>query len=298
MPWIAITIETDCQHAEALADALLEKGALSASIEDADAGTPAETPQFGEPGSVTTPGWTRSRVVALLEEDTDPDILLTVCVPVAGLATLPTYTSEVVAEQNWVQLTQAQFEPIQVSDRLWIVPSWHEAPDPEAIVLVLDPGMAFGTGSHPTTRLCLEWLERSVTPNVSLLDYGCGSGILAIAAARLGAGNVLGVDIDPQAVSAAADNAERNQVSARFEDSTKDILGQFDIVVANILSNPLKALAPAICSHVRPGGKLALSGILAEQAEELIEAYAPYLALSVADTRDGWVCLAGTKDSA
>ena len=298
MPWIAITIETDCQHAEALADALLEQGALSASIEDADAGTPAETPQFGEPGSVTTPGWTRSRVVALLEEDTDPDILLTVCVPVAGLATLPTYTSEVVAEQNWVQLTQAQFEPIQVSDRLWIVPSWHEAPDPEAIVLVLDPGMAFGTGSHPTTRLCLEWLERSVTPNVSLLDYGCGSGILAIAAARLGAGNVLGVDIDPQAVSAAADNAERNQVSARFEDSTKDIRGQFDIVVANILSNPLKALAPAICSHVRPGGKLALSGILAEQAEELIEAYAPYLALSVADTRDGWVCLAGTKDSA
>ena len=298
MPWIAITIETDCQHAEALADALLEQGALSASIEDADAGTPAETPQFGEPGSVTTPGWTRSRVVALLEEDTDPDILLTACVPLAGLATLPTYTSEVIAEQNWVQLTQAQFEPIQVSDRLWIVPSWHEAPDPEAIVLVLDPAMAFGTGSHPTTRLCLEWLERSVTPNVSLLDYGCGSGILAIAAARLGAGNVLGVDIDPQAVSAAADNAERNQVSARFEDSTKDIRGQFDIVVANILSNPLKALAPAICSHVRPGGKLALSGILAEQAEELIEAYAPYLALSVADTRDGWVCLAGTKDSA
>ena len=298
MPWIAITIETDCQHAEALADALLEQGALSASIEDADAGTPAETPQFGEPGSVTTPGWTRSRVVALLEEAADPDILLTVCAPLAGLATLPTYTSEVIAEQNWVQLTQAQFEPIQVSDRLWIVPSWHEAPDPEAIVLVLDPGMAFGTGSHPTTRLCLEWLERSVTPNVSLLDYGCGSGILAIAAARLGAGNVLGVDIDPQAVSAAADNAERNQVSARFEDSTKDIRGQFDIVVANILSNPLKALAPAICSHVRPGGKLALSGILAEQAEELIEAYAPYLALSIADTRDGWVCLAGTKDSA
>lgn len=298
MPWIAITIETDCQHAEALADALLEQGALSASIEDADAGTPAETPQFGEPGSVTTPGWTRSRVVALLEEDADPDILLTVCAPLAGLATLPTYTSEVIAEQNWVQLTQAQFEPIQVSDRLWIVPSWHEAPDPEAIVLVLDPGMAFGTGSHPTTRLCLEWLERSVTPNVSLLDYGCGSGILAIAAARLGAGKVLGVDIDPQAVSAAADNAERNQVSARFEDSTKDIGGQFDIVVANILSNPLKALAPAICSHVRPGGKLALSGILAEQAEELIEAYAPYLALSIADTRDGWVCLAGTKDSA
>ena len=298
MPWISISIETDCQHAEALADALLDNGALSASIEDADAGTPAETPQFGEPGSVTTPGWDRSRVVALLDEDTDPDILLAACAPLAGLDALPPYTRETVAEQNWVQLTQAQFDPIRVSERLWIVPSWHEAPDPSAIVLVLDPGMAFGTGSHPTTRLCLEWLERTVTPGVSMLDYGCGSGILAIAATKLGATDVLGVDIDLQAVGAAIDNAERNAVSARFADSAKEIRGQFDIVVANILSNPLKALAPAICSHVRPGGLLALSGILAEQAEELIAIYAPYLPLSVADTRDGWVCLSGTKGSA
>ena len=298
MPWISISIETDCQHAEALADALLDSGALSASIEDADAGTPAETPQFGEPGSVTTPGWERSRVVALLDEDTDPDILLAACAPLAGLDALPPYTRETVAEQNWVQLTQAQFDPIRVSERLWIVPSWHEAPDPSAIVLVLDPGMAFGTGSHPTTRLCLEWLERTVTPGVSMLDYGCGSGILAIAAAKLGATDVLGVDIDLQAVGAAIDNAERNAVSARFADSAKEIRGQFDIVVANILSNPLKALAPAICGHVRPGGRLALSGILAEQAEELIAIYAPYLPLSVADTRDGWVCLSGTKGSA
>ena len=298
MPWTTISIETDCEHAEALADALLEQGALSASIEDADAGTPEETPQFGEPGSITTPGWKRSRVVALLDETADPDILLAVCAPTAGLDCLPAYTSETVAEQNWVQLTQAQFEPIRVSERLWIVPSWHEAPDPAAIVLVLDPGMAFGTGSHPTTRLCLEWLERTVTPGVSLLDYGCGSGILAIAAAKLGATDVLGVDIDLQAVGAARDNAERNGVEARFEDSAKDLRGQFDIVVANILSNPLKALAPAICGHVRPGGRLALSGILAEQAEELIGVYAPYLALSIADTRDGWVCLAGVKEPA
>ena len=156
-------------------------------------------------------------------------------------------------------------------------------------------GMAFGTGSHPTTRLCLEWLERKVTDGASLLDYGCGSGILAIAAARLGAREVLGVDIDPQAVSAAQSNAERNEVSARFADSAREIKGQFDIVVANILSNPLKALAPAICSHVRPGGQLALSGILADQAEELIAAYAPWVPLAVADTREGWVCLAGTK---
>ena len=298
MPWTAISIETDCEHADALADALVENGALSASIEDADAGTAAETPQFGEPGSITRPGWERSRVVALLDESTDPDILLAACAPLAGLETQPVYTRETIAEQNWVQLTQSQFDPIRVSERLWIVPSWHEAPDPKALVLVLDPGMAFGTGSHPTTRLCLEWLERTVTPGVSLLDYGCGSGILAIAAAKLGAGDVLGVDIDLQAVGAATDNAARNAANVRFDDSAKQIDGQFDIVVANILSNPLKALAPAICGHVSPGGKLALSGILAEQTDELIDAYAPYIALSVADTRDGWVCLAGARAAA
>ncbi len=297
MSWFSISIETDCQHAEALADALLEAGALSASIEDADAGTPNETPQFGEPGSLTTPGWERSRVIALLDSGTDASALLALCAPNAGFAASPAFTQEDVAEQNWVQLTQSQFDPIRISGRLWIVPSWHQAPDPDAIILVLDPGMAFGTGSHPTTRLCLEWLERSVTPGLSVLDYGSGSGILTIAAAKLGAGDVLGVDIDLQAVTAATNNAERNNVSACFVDSAQEIRGQFDLVVANILSNPLRALAPAICSHVRPGGKLALSGILAEQSEELLATYAPYLALSVADTRDGWVCLAGIKAS-
>ena len=295
MSWISLSVDTDCTHAEALADALMDAGALSASIEDADAGTPDEKPQFGEPGSVTTPGWDRSRVVALLEAGTDVDELLAACAPAAGLTAIPSYTTVPVEEQNWVQLTQAQFEPIRVSDRLWIVPSWHEAPDPEAIIIVLDPGMAFGTGSHPTTRLCLEWLDRTVEGGESLLDYGCGSGILAIAAARLGATPVTGVDIDPQAVVAAEYNAERNAVTARFADSAHAIEGQFDIVVANILSNPLKALAPAICGHVRAGGRLALSGILAEQADDLIACYAPYLPLTVADTRDGWVCLSGVK---
>ena len=295
MTWLSIAIETDCQHAEALADALLEAGALSASIEDADAGTAAETPQFGEPGSVTTPGWDRSRVIALLDAGADASAIVAACAPLSGLVDIPSYTQEEDAEQNWVQLTQSQFDPIRVSDRLWIVPSWHVAPDPEAIVLVLDPGMAFGTGSHPTPRLCLEWLERTVSTDISILDYGCGSGILAIAAAKLGAKEVLGVDIDLQAVSAAKSNAELNNVSARFEDSTREIKGQFDIVVANILSNPLKALAPAICAHVRPGGRLALSGILTEQSDDLIEAYSPYIPLSIADSRDGWVCLAGNK---
>lgn len=295
MGWVSVTVETDCGHAEALADALMEAGALSATIEDADAGTAAEKPQFGEPGSITTPGWDRSRIAALFDPDADIPAALGEAAGACGLGTVPPYITEEIAEQNWVQLTQSQFEPIRISERLWIVPSWHDAPDPGAVNLVLDPGMAFGTGSHPTTRLCLEWLEASISGGESLLDYGCGSGILAIAAGRLGAGEVSGVDIDPQAVIAAEANAERNEVSARFFDSTQPIKGDFDLVVANILANPLKALAPAICAHVRPGGQLALSGILEEQSEDLIAIYSSFIPMHVAGTREGWVCLAGTK---
>lgn len=298
MDWLSVTLETDCAHAEALADALMEAGALSATIEDAAAGTPDEKPQFGEPGAITTPGWDRSRIAALFEPDADIASAIATAAAACDMPDVPIFATEAVAEQNWVQLTQSQFDPIRVSGRLWIVPSWHEAPDPEAINLILDPGMAFGTGSHPTTRLCLEWLERTVRPGERLLDYGCGSGILAIAGARLGAGTVEGVDIDPQAVLAAAANAERNNVSARFFDSAEPIGATYDRVVANILSNPLKVLAPAICAHVRPGGELALSGILAEQAEELIAIYADWIPLHVADTREGWVCLTGKKPEA
>ena len=296
MAWLSVSIETDCLHAEAFADALLEGGALSASIEDADAGTPEETPQFGEPGSVTMPGWERSRVVALLESGADAASLIARAAMQSGLSAIPAYSQRSVEEQNWVQLTQSQFEPIRVSGRLWIVPSWHQAPDPEALVLVLDPGMAFGTGSHPTTRLCLEWLERTLAPGATVLDYGCGSGILAIAAAKLGAAEVTGVDIDPQAVRAAEENSRTNGVQARFIDSARQIEGQFDIVVANILSNPLKALAPALCALVRPGGQLVLSGILVEQTDDLTSAYAPWISLELADSCEGWVCLSGTRD--
>jgi len=295
MAWQNVTFLTDAAHAEALCDALLDGGALAASIEDADAGTPDEQPQFGEPGSVNTPGWTHSRVLALFEPDADVAGMLAVAAASVGLATAPVFTVEALAEQNWVQLTQSQFDPIRVSERLWIVPSWHEAPDPAAVNLILDPGMAFGTGSHPTTRLCLEWLERNVSDGCTLLDYGCGSGILAIAAARLGAGRVAGVDIDPQAVEAAYANAERNGVDALFADSAQPVAGEYDLVVANILSNPLRVLAPAICAHVRSGGRLALSGILREQADEIIAIYATWLPLTVADSREDWVCLAGVK---
>ncbi|MDP3538446.1 MAG: 50S ribosomal protein L11 methyltransferase [Azonexus sp.] len=295
MGWQNVSFLTDVSHAEPLCDALLDAGALSASIEDADAGTPDEQPQFGEPGSVNSPGWRHSRVVALVEPDADVALLLANASAAIGLAEVPIFSIEELAEQNWVELTQSQFDPIRVSERLWIVPSWHESPDPAAVNLILDPGMAFGTGSHPTTRLCLEWLERNVTAGCTMLDYGCGSGILAIAAARLGAGRVAGVDIDAQAVEAARANAERNGVTALFADSAQPVAGEYDLVVANILSNPLRVLAPAICAHVRPGGRLALSGILREQAEEIIGIYAQWLPLQVADGREDWVCLSGYK---
>lgn len=295
MGWQSVSFLTEAAQADPICDALMEVGALSAIIEDADAGTPDEQPQFGEPGSVNTPGWTRSRIVALLEPDADIAAVLAEACAALNLAEIPAFTVEFIEEQNWVQLTQSQFDPIRVSDRLWIVPSWHETPDPGAINLILDPGMAFGTGSHPTTRLCLEWLERTVQPGCSVLDYGCGSGILAIAAARLGAAHVAGVDIDPQAVEAARANAERNEVVATFADSTAPLAGEYDLVVANILSNPLRVLAPAICGHVRPGGRLALSGILREQAEEIIAIYRQWLPLTVADMREDWVCLSGVK---
>ena len=295
MSWQNVSFLTDASHAEPMCDALLEAGALSASLEDADAGTPDEQPQFGEPGSVNTPGWNHSKVVVLLESDADVAAVLAEAAKAIGVSEIPAFSVEAVAEQNWVQLTQSQFDPIRVSERLWIVPSWHESPDPAAINLILDPGMAFGTGSHPTTRLCLEWLERNVSDACSVLDYGCGSGILAIAAARLGAGHVAGVDIDPHAVEAARANAERNGVKALFADSAEPVAGEYDVVVANILSNPLRVLAPAICAHVRSGGRLALSGILREQVDEIVAIYAQWIPMQVADVREDWVCLSGTR---
>ena len=296
--WISVTLQADAAKAEALSDALMEAGALSVSIEDADAGTEAETPQFGEPGHLPTALWDHSRVIALVDGDTDDAALaalLTEASQAAGFTVVPPYTTEQVAEQNWVQLTQSQFAPIRITDRLWIVPSWHEAPDPAAINIELGPGMAFGTGSHPTTRLCLEWLCDSVTPGCSVLDYGCGSGILAIAAAKLGAGDVLGVDIDEKAVEAARDNAERNATTIRLQHSGTPVGDTFDVVVANILTNPLCVLAPAIAARVAPGGKVALSGVLETQAEQVIEAWAPFIALQVGATHEGWIRLEGQR---
>jgi ribosomal protein L11 methyltransferase len=291
--WISVTLETDAAHAEALSDALIAAGAISASVEDAYAGTDLETPQFGEPGSPTTPLWEESRVVALFEPADDLLGRVAAATVAAGIDDLPEITLDEVAEQDWVRLTQSQFDPIRVNDRLWIVPSWHVAPDPTAINLILDPGLAFGTGSHPTTFLCLEWLTQQLAGGETLLDYGCGSGILAIAASRLGAGSVIGVDIDDNALIAARDNAANNSVALELRHSRAKLDEKFDVVVANILTNPLCVLAPLLASRVAPGGRIILSGVLDIQAADVIAAYAPYLALSVGATREGWVRLEG-----
>jgi ribosomal protein L11 methyltransferase len=295
--WISVALDTDAAHAEALSDALLAAGAISVSVEDALAGTDLETPQFGEPdatgGATTTPLWSESRVVALFEPAADLIGRIAQAAMTAGIGELPEIELEDVAEQDWVRLTQAQFDPIRINDRLWIVPSWHAAPDPNAISLVLDPGLAFGTGSHATTFLCLQWLSEALSGGETLLDYGCGSGILGIAAAKLGAAAVLGVDIDDNALMAARDNAVGNSVTLGLRHSREALDERFDIVIANILTNPLCVLAPLLAGRVAAGGRIVLSGVLAAQAERVIAAYAPWIALRVGAEREGWVRLEG-----
>ena len=294
--WVEVQLETEALGADALADALLACGAISASVEDAHAGTDLETPQFGEPdgtaNSPPTPLWERSRVIALIEPAAD---LRTRVAVAAGLKDTSAIFLTEIAEQDWVRLTQSQFDPICINARLWIVPSWHAAPNAEAINLVLDPGLAFGTGSHPTTFLCLDWLTQIDCSNKTVLDYGCGSGILAVAAVRLGASAAMGVDIDPNALIAAKDNAANNQVDLQLRHSALPLTEVFDIVVANILTNPLCVLAPLLVQRIAAGGRIALSGVLVTQAKQVIAAYAPYLPLNIGATRDGWVRLEGMR---
>jgi ribosomal protein L11 methyltransferase len=293
MAWQSVRLAVDGERAEAWADALIEAGALSVSIEDRDLGTAEEEPQFGEPGMADPRAWRHNWVVALF--DADADVATTLAD--AGIPPDTERQVERVEEQDWVRLTQAQFDPIRISDRLWIVPSWHEIPAGASIGIVLDPGLAFGTGSHPTTRLCLRWLEANLHGGEAVLDYSCGSGILAIAATKLGAAFVVGIDIDPQAVQAACDNAERNQVEALFalpDGEPNHADPGYDVLVANILTNPLKALAPLLSGKLRPGGRIALSGILEGQASEVMAIYGARLDMRIWAVDEGWVCLEGT----
>jgi len=295
MPWQSVRILVDSKQAEPLSDALMDAGALSVSLEDADAGTADETPLFGEPDHPTAELWPHSIARVLLDQGTDVPTILAAAAEQAGVQVPTTFTVEHVAEQDWVRLTQSQFDPIPISPRLWIVPTWHDAPDSRAINLKLDPGLAFGTGSHPTTRLCLRWLDDHLQGGENLLDYGCGSGILTIAAAKLGAARVEGVDIDAQAVTASRDNAALNEVAAHFCLPGELAPGQYDIVVANILTNPLKGMAPLLAGRVRAGGQLVLSGILAEQADEVMAVYRNWFVFDPSAIDEGWVRLAGVK---
>jgi len=276
---------------EDMSDALDALDALSVSVEDADAHTDAERALFGEPGMPPPKeGWQRSRVVALFPDEAlaqEAARLLQLqdffdgC-QLLGVATVP--------EQDWVRLTQSQFAPVDVTPEFWIVPTWHEPPAQARQVIRLDPGLAFGTGTHPTTRMCLRWIATRSLAGQRLLDYGCGSGILAIGAAKYGASDIDAVDIDEAAVRATLDNAQANGVTlkAGLPDAAQ---GLYDTVLANILATPLKMLAPLLRAHVAPGGSLVLAGILERQADELTAAYAPYCHLAVADTQDGWVLM-------
>lgn len=294
MDWQRLRLRVPAARAEQISDALLEAGALSVDLADANADTPGERALFGEPGMTLPVAWDDNLVTALFPGDADVARCLGDACAAAGIA--PSNAEiDTVPEQDWVRLTQGQFSSIRISGRLWIVPTWCTPDDPAALNLRLDPGLAFGTGSHPTTRLCLRWLDARLAPGASVVDYGCGSGVLAIAAKLLGAGEVIGVDIDPQAVAASRANAALNRVDIRFCEPEAFSPQPSDVVVANILANPLCVLAPLIVSCVRPGGAVVLSGILAAQRELVESAYRSWLALEPPLEEDGWVCVWGIK---
>jgi len=277
---------------ETVSDALEALDAVSVSVEDADAQTDAEQALFGEPGMPPPKeGWQRSRVIALFADEAQAREAATVLAAqdffdgcqLLGMVDVP--------EQDWVRLTQSQFAPVEITPEFWIVPTWHEPPAGARQVIRLDPGLAFGTGTHPTTRMCLRWIaSRAQMSGRRVLDYGCGSGILAIGAAKFGAAEIDAVDIDEAAVDATRLNAEANGVQLRAGLSEL-AQGRYDIVLANILATPLKVLAPLLCEHVAPGGSLVLAGILERQADELKLAYAPYAALEISDAEDGWILM-------
>ena len=291
MPWLQVRLAITPEQAETYEDALLGVGAVSVTFMDAE-----DQPIF-EPDLGTTPLWSNTHLLALFEADTDPANLVTHLQLLTG-GELPAHEIEHIEDQDWERSWMDNFQPMRFGQRLWIVPSWHAAPQPEAVNLLLDPGLAFGTGTHPTTALCLEWLDGQDLNDCTMIDFGCGSGILAIAALLLGAPQAIGTDIDPQALEASRDNAGRNGIDpARFPVYLPADMPQqpAEVVVANILAGPLVSLAPQITALVKAGGRLALSGILAEQAEEVRTAYADTFDLDPTAIKDGWVRISGVK---
>jgi ribosomal protein L11 methyltransferase len=303
MPFLALLFDAEAADAERWADALLEAGALAIDTADPHAGSEREIARYGEPGPITgattTPAltpelWPVCRLSALFAQDADVGELLRRVSAAVGRA-VPAHSVATIADDDWVRKSQHQFQPLNVAPGLWIVPSWCEPVDANAINLRLDPGLAFGTGSHPTTRMCLRWMAQHLRGGESVLDYGCGSGILAIAAAKLGAASVDGIDVDSHAIAASRDNARRNKVDARFDLPEAFSAGIYDVVVANILANPLQLLAPLLAGRVRGGGRLVLSGILDAQAEAVMAAYERWFTIGVWTSEEGWVALAGSR---
>ena len=286
-----LTLMCPQDRVDVLSDALDALDALSVSVEDADAQTPAEQALFGEPGMPPPQdGWQRSRMVALFAHETaahEARVLLAAQDFFVDCECLGVHALE---DQDWVRLTQSQFAPVEVTPDFWIVPTWHEPPAQARHIIRLDPGLAFGTGTHPTTRMCLRWIAQHGVQGQRVLDYGCGSGILAIGAAKYGAVAIDAVDIDEAAVAATLLNAQANDVSLQAG-LPEQATGQYQTVLANILASPLKVLAPLLCARVAAGGALVLAGILDRQADELKAAYAPWLELEVADTQEGWILM-------
>jgi ribosomal protein L11 methyltransferase len=292
-----LSLQCPQAQVEIVSDALEALEAQSISVEDSDALTDTEQPLFGEPGMEPTQiGWRHSTVKALFATQALAQEATSVLQAQDFFTECKTVGIQALADQDWVRLTQSQFAPVPISPGFWIVPTWHEPPADAKHVIRLDPGLAFGTGTHPTTRMCLQWIAegRGPHPLGRVLDYGCGSGILAIAAAMMGAQEVDALDIDPAAVESSMLNAQANHVTIRC--GLPDMAsGQYQTVLANILATPLKVLAPLLCARVAAGGHLVLSGILERQADELAQAYAPYVKLKVASAQDGWVLMtAGT----
>jgi ribosomal protein L11 methyltransferase len=287
----AAVIEVEAAEADALSDALLAQGALATTIEDPLAGTPAELPVYDYSGFEAVVGWKRARIRALLSPEDDAAGLIGAAARAARLPASPCFALDTVPDEDWVGRIQAQFAPLRISDRLWIVPSWCRTPVPPEVSIALDPGLAFGTGSHPTTKACLQWLERHVFAGAYVLDYGCGSGILAIAAMKLGAGSAVGVDVDAGALEVARSNAAANAVHVGFVGANEPLGVRADLVVANILAGPLKMLAPLLAARCVSSGRIALAGILERQADEIIAAYRPWFDLAPFAVEDGWVTL-------
>jgi len=280
---------------ELVSEALEALDALSVSVEDADAETEHEQALFGEPGMPPPKeGWQRSQIVALFAKDEHAHQAALLLAAQDFFEGCEVISLGAVPDQDWVRLTQSQFAPVEITPEFWIVPTWHEPPAEARKIIRLDPGLAFGTGTHPTTRMCLRWIATHDLKGQRVLDYGCGSGILAIGAAKFGAEQIDAVDIDVAAVTSTALNAQANEVSlnAGLPELAQ---GTYQTVLANILATPLKVLAPLLCSHVQAGGNLVLAGILERQEEELIQAYAPHLKLSVADREDGWILMTAQR---